>query len=193
MGTLTLSLMTTLDGFITGPDNALDWVVWEEEMDRDATDLLQSVDTVLVGYGAYKDMAAYWPAALTSPSSESERIFARHFDEKPKVIVSDTPRELLWRNEELRVVTNLREEVQALKDSKGHLVCYGGAGFARSLVHTGLIDEYRFYVSPVAIGQGTRLFQSLTAPIKWGACTSKAYGSGAVLLHYKVAGPQQPR
>src|SRR5688500_18701922 len=107
MSKLILSMMMTIDGFVAGPDNGLDWVIWEEEMDRDAAELMQSVDTMLVGYGAYKDMVGYWPAALTKPGSESEGVFAKLINEKPKIIISQTKEELHWKNEELLVVTDL--------------------------------------------------------------------------------------
>src|SRR5690349_16433907 len=122
MGKLILSMMITADGFIAGPNNELDWVVWEEQMDRDASDLIQSVDTMLVGYGAYKDMVSYWPAALTQPGSESEGAFAKLINEKPKIIISQTPQKLLWKNEELLVVSDLANQIAELKQSKGDIV-----------------------------------------------------------------------
>src|SRR5687768_1963844 len=98
MGKIILSMMITLDGFVAGPNNELDWVTWEEEMDHDAAKLIESVDTMLVGYGAYKDMVGYWPAALTNPTSEGEGAFAKLINEKSKVIVSQTEEALLWKN-----------------------------------------------------------------------------------------------
>lgn len=186
MGKLTLSMMITLDGFVAGSNNELDWVVWEDEMDRDASELMQSVDTMLVGYGAYKDMVGYWPAALTKPSSESEGAFAKLINEKPKVIISQSEQELLWKNEELLVVNDLAKQVADLKETKGDIVFYGGAGLAQSMVAAGVIDEYRLYVSPVAIGRGKALFSELSAHINLQAVVAKVYKSGAVMLHYKI-------
>lgn len=185
MGKLILSMMATLDGFAAGPNNELDWVVWEEEMDRDSAELMQSVDAMLVGYGAYKDMVGYWPAALAKPGSESEGIFAALINEKPKVIISQTEKELLWKNEELLVVTDLAKQVMDLK-SKGDIVFYGGAGLAQSMVAAGVIDEYRLYVSPVAIGKGKALFSEVSEHLKLRATVAKVYESGAMMLHYKV-------
>lgn len=186
MGKIILSMMITADGYIAGPNNELDWVVWEDEMDRDAARLIESVDTMLVGYGAYKDMVGYWPAALTNPGSESERAFAKLINEKPKVIVSQTEEELLWKNDELLVVTNLKQQITQLKESKGSLVFYGGAGLAQSLVQEGLVDEYRLLVSPVALSKGRSLFLDLAEPRKLKATDAKVYESGAVLLTYEA-------
>lgn len=184
MGKIILSMMITADGYIAGPNNELDWVVWEEEMDRDAAKLIESVDTMLVGYGAYKDMAEYWPAALTKPGSESEGTFARLINEKSKVIISQTEQELLWKNDKLLIVTDLRQQIAELKANKGDIVFYGGVGLAQSLVREGLIDAYHLLVSPVAISKGQPLFSELTKPQKFKATNAKVYESGAILLTY---------
>lgn len=186
MGKLVLSMMMTLDGFVAGPNNELDWVVWEDEMDRDAIELMRSVDTMLVGYGAYKDMATYWPAALAKPNSESEAIFAKLINAKPKVIISQTQEKLLWKNEELLVVSDLAEQISSLKESKGDIVFYGGAGLAQAVVAAGLVDEYRLFVSPVVIGRGKALFSDISASLKLQAPATKVYTSGAILLQYQA-------
>lgn len=184
VGKIILSMMMTLDGYISGLKGELDWVVWEDEMDRDAAKLIQSVDAMLVGYGAYRDMASYWPAALTKSGSESEGTFARLINDKPKVILSQTDEELLWKYEELLVITDLAEQVTRLRQSKGDMVLYGGAGLARSFAREGLIDEYRLLVSPVAIGRGKPLFSDLRQSIPFRNAETKVYQSGAVLLRY---------
>lgn len=184
MGKIILSMMITADSYIAGPNNELNWVVWEDEMDRDAAKLIESVDTMLVGYGAYKDMAGYWPAALTKPGSESEGAFAKLINEKPKIIVSQTEEELLWKNEELLVVTELKQQITELKKTRGNIVFYGGVGLAQSLVREGLIDEYRLFVSPVAIGNGKPLFSELAEPRNLRVVSAKTYESGAMLLTY---------
>lgn len=187
MGKIILSMMMTLDGFVAGPNNELDWVVWEDEMDRDAATLMNAADAMLVGYGAYKDMAAYWPAALTKPNSESEGAFAKLINDKPKIVVAQTKERLLWKNEELLVVTDLNKQVAALKESKNNIVFYGGAGLAQSMVRQGLIDEYHLFVSPVAIGTGKALFAELSKQLHLQRVSVKTYESGALLLRYQVA------
>lgn len=179
-------MMITADGYIAGPNNELDWVVWEEEMDRDAAKLINSVDTMLVGYGAYKDMASYWPAALTKPQSESEGTFAKLINEKPKVIVSQSEEELLWKNDTLLFITDLKQQITELKESKSDIVFYGGVGLAQSLVREDLIDTYRLLISPVAIGKGKPLFSELLEPRKLKAIGAKIYESGAMLLTYSA-------
>src|SRR3954465_11044909 len=49
--------------------------------------------------------------------------------------------------------------------------------FARSLVETGLIDEYRLVIHPVVLGAGERLF---TAPLTIEPTSTIAFSRGAV-------------
>jgi riboflavin biosynthesis pyrimidine reductase len=53
---------------------------------------------------------------------------------------------------------DLTEAVTRLKQEQtsGYLLAEGGARFARSLVQTSLIDEYRLVVHPVVLGAGER-------------------------------------
>src|SRR4029077_10736874 len=57
---------------------------------------------------------------------------------------------------------DLTEAVTRLKQKRtdGYLLAHGGMRFARSLVETGLIDEYRLVVHPVVLGAGERLFNA---------------------------------
>ncbi|HEX2510307.1 MAG TPA: dihydrofolate reductase family protein, partial [Microvirga sp.] len=61
---------------------------------------------------------------------------------------------------------NLAEEIARLKRQPGkEILAHGGAGFARSLVQLGLVDEYRLLVHPVALGRGLSLFSGLSEPV----------------------------
>ena len=69
-------------------------------------------------------------------------------------------------------VTRLKRE-----RSGGYLLAQGGVRFARSLVGTELIDEYRLVVLPVVLGSGERLFAS---PLRIQAMRTIPFTSGAV-------------
>lgn len=183
MGRLVLSMMSTLDGYIAGPDNGLDWVIWEKEMDRDASVLLQKSDAFLVGYGAYKDMANYWPAAQTKPSSKSEGEFAKLINQKRKIVVSDRDSHLLWQNDELLLVSNLKQQITSLKSQHQTIVAYGGVALAQFLVREALVDSFDLIVSPVALGSGKRLFENLREALLMQDVTVKQYQSGAFRLY----------
>jgi dihydrofolate reductase len=82
---------------------------------------------------------------------------------------------------------DLAEAVTRLKQerSRGYLLAMGGARFARSLVATGLIDEYRLVVHPVVLGEGARLFDT---PLTIKPINTTAFSRGAV-AHVFAAQP----
>jgi dihydrofolate reductase len=65
-------------------------------------------------------------------------------NEIPKVVFSDSLASADW-GETTIAAGDLAEAITRLKQerSDGYLLAHGGARFARSLVETGLIDEYR--------------------------------------------------
>jgi dihydrofolate reductase len=77
-------------------------------------------------------------------------------------------------------VTRLKRE-----RSGGYLLAHGGARFARSLIETGLIDEYRLAVHPVVLGAGERIFH---APLTIEPASTTVFSGGAV-AHVFAAHP----
>ena len=74
---------------------------------------------------------------------------------------------------------DLTEAVTRLKQERsgGYLLAQAGVRFARSLVETGLIDEYRLIVHPIVLGAGERLF---TSPLNLEPVSTTAFSGGAV-------------
>ena len=81
----------------------------------------------------------------------------------------------------------LADAVARLKQERtdGYLLAQGGVRFARSLVQTGLIDEYRLVVHPIVLGAGERLF---AAPLTIEPVSTIAFSGGAV-AHVFAAHP----
>jgi RibD domain-containing protein len=44
-----LQTIVSLDGSFEGPNKELDWYVWDDEMEKYADDLLNTVDAILLG------------------------------------------------------------------------------------------------------------------------------------------------
>jgi dihydrofolate reductase len=86
---------------------------------------------------------------------------------------------------------DLAEAITRLKRerSDGYLLAHGGVRFARSLVESGLIDEYRLVVHPVVLGAGQRIF---TAPLTIEPTSTTVFSGGAV-AHVFAAHPAAPR
>jgi dihydrofolate reductase len=82
---------------------------------------------------------------------------------------------------------NLANEIKRLKRGSGKpLLAHGGAGFARSLVKAGLIDEYHLLVHPVLLGKGLPIFTELSKPRKLELLESIRFKSGTVAQIYRA-------
>jgi dihydrofolate reductase len=83
---------------------------------------------------------------------------------------------------------DLAEAITRLKQerSDGYLLAHGGARFARSLVETGLIDEYRLVVHPTVLDAGERIF---LAPLSIEPMSTTVFSGGAV-AHVFAAHPR---
>jgi dihydrofolate reductase len=82
---------------------------------------------------------------------------------------------------------DLAEAITRLKRERsgGYLLAHGGARFARSLVQTGLIDEYRLLIHPAVLGAGERIF---LAPLTIEPISTTVFSGGAV-AHVFAAHP----
>ncbi|GIF45649.1 dihydrofolate reductase [Asanoa ferruginea] len=172
MASLVLKMSVSLDGFVAPPDGSADWVAAGRSDDgRDWTvETLSNAGAHLVGATTYAAWAGFWPSAVGP--------FAKPMNEIPKVVFSHSLASADW-GETTIAAGDLTDAVTRLKkeDSGGYLLAHGGVRFARSLVETGLIDEYRLVVHPVVLGAGERLF---TAPLTIEPIDTIAFSGGAV-------------
>jgi dihydrofolate reductase len=83
---------------------------------------------------------------------------------------------------------DLAEGIAGLKQELGKdILAHGGAGFARSLIARGLVDEYRFLVHPVTLGSGLPIFSDLSKPLALTLVSSTPFPSGAMANVYRPA------
>jgi len=104
-------------------------------------------------------------------------------NEIPKVVFSGTLTSADW-GETTIAAGDLAEAITRLKRERpeGYLLAHGGA---RSLVETGLIDEYRLLIHPVVLGAGERIF---LGPLTIEPKTTTVFSRGAV-AHVFAAHP----
>jgi dihydrofolate reductase len=72
----------------------------------------------------------------------------------------------------------------------GRDLAVGGAGLAHTCIKLGLIDEYRRFVSPVALGGGTPYFPSLTERINLELVETRTFSARVVYVRYRFGAPE---
>jgi dihydrofolate reductase len=183
MRKLKLQMQITVDGCVAGSEGQLDWMTF----DMDAAlvgfinELTDSSDTILLGRKMTPGFMSYWEGVLAKPQSP-EYPFAEKMIGTPKVVFSKTIPRIDGKN--IRVENgDLVNAVNRLKGQAGKdIVVYGGANFVSSLIQHDLIDELNFFVNPVAIGEGLRVFSARKA-LKLDR--SRAYSCGIVVNTYR--------
>jgi dihydrofolate reductase len=150
------------------------------------TQLLRGFDLLVYGRKTYQLMVPYWPDIAKSQSETKADIeFAQTFVSKKKVVFSRSLASAADENTRI-VSTNLRDEILKLKQEQGKNILAGGVNIPSQLIELGLVDEYRFVVMPIIVGEGRRLLEGISLPekLQLKLVESKPFKSGCVALRY---------
>src|SRR5213080_791205 len=177
--TLAATLFVSLDSVVESPEK-WSFPFWSEETQKFKFDETFASDALLLGRVTYEGFAAAWPGRKDPDG------FADRFNSMPKYVASRTLKKLAWNNSHL-IQGDLAAEVSKLKQQPGQdIVIHGSPGLIRSLLPSGLIDEFRLLVYPLVLGQGKRLFDEASqASLK--LVESTTFSKGVVKLVYRPA------
>lgn len=181
-------LHLSLDGLTSGPNDELDWISYDSELERYAHSMHDEMDTVIWGRRTYEGMAGYWLNVPNDPNAEAPALeHARWLDTVTKVVVSRTLDKVEWNNTStLLIKDNLAEEINKLKHQAGkNMWLLGSPVLTQSFMQLDLIDEYRFNINPTVLGVGKALFDNVTRqfPLKLLECNTLK--SGVITLRYE--------
>lgn len=211
MRKLILKMSVSVDGFVGGPNGEISWLF--RSMDDNVTEwlkeLLSNSGVHIMGSRTFHDMASYWPYSsqpLAAPMNEIPKVVFTK-----KGIIESTNAELttnalkdarvnseglfntsdtvsLYASTWTHAVIangNINDEIIRLKQQKGgYILAHGGAGFAQSLIQSGLIDEYRLLIHPVILGKGLPLFTSSPHPVNLLLKNSIHFKGGIIANNY---------
>jgi dihydrofolate reductase len=187
MRKLKLQMQVSLDGFnSTGPNDDQKWVTWAWDEIKDYVfELLDTSDTILIGRKLAVDYIPYWQNSLTKPDGQMYDA-AKMIVSTKKVVFSKTLEKSLWDNTDI-AKGDLKDEIAKLKNQSGKdIIVYGGSSFVSALIKEGLIDEFHFFVNPVALGKGVSAFDNLENLQQLRLKKSITYDCGIVLLVYEL-------
>ncbi|MDD4971243.1 MAG: dihydrofolate reductase family protein [Paludibacter sp.] len=211
MRKLILKMSISADGFVAGPKGQIDWIF--RSMDESAAawtvETLWQAGVHIMGSRTFHDMASYWPASsevFAAPMNEIPKVvftrkdFLEPTSEEPTTNALEDARinsEGLFNTSDTVSLhasswvhagiagDSLETEINRLKEQDGKFIlAHGGASFARSLVESGLIDEYRLLIHPVILGKGLPLFSTVATPFDLKLENSIAFKSGIIANTY---------
>ena len=185
MKKIIVSMHTSLDGFVAGPNGEMNWIKFDEELFDFVGTLTNDADTALYGRKTYELMQNYWPTADQKPNATKHDFeHARWYKQSMKIIVSTT-----LNNSELdktKVIgNNLAENIKKLKHESGkNIMVFGSASVSHFLFNEGLVDELWLFVNPVVIGGGIPLFKGVNHTVNLIFAECKQFSCGVAGLHY---------
>lgn len=173
MKKIILYIAASLDQRIAEPDGSLEWLTGvpnPQKTNNEYKDLLDSVDTVLIGGRTYREllnMEVIWP-----------------YQEQMTYVVSRHN----WGDEDnIHFITNnIIENISALRNELGKdILLVGGGELTSMLLAADLVDEMRITYIPVILGNGIPLFPEQSKESKWELIKCKNYSSSIVKVEYQ--------
>jgi dihydrofolate reductase len=182
MSKVVYSMGVSLDGYVASTDGSIDWSGPDEELHRFHNEQTQELGAHVMGRRLYETML-YWETVDESSSEPEYGIeFAELWNPLPKLVFSRT----LERVEgNARLATgDVAEEVERLKRETDGDVGVGGSKLASACIELGLVDEFRPFVYPVALGDGIPFLPPLAERIEMRLVETREFGIGVVYLRY---------
>ena len=176
MARLVFGMNQSLDGYVDhmafGPSPALFRHFIKEAQEQAGS---------LYGRHVY-ELMRYWDD--DQPDWDADRhAFAAAWRKQPKWVVSRSL-DSVGPNATL-IQADLERTVRALKAGHDGEIEVAGPTLAQSLTELGLIDEYRIYLHPVALGHGTPYFAGPRPPLR--LMTHDRIGEDVIRLTYVPA------
>lgn len=179
----------SLDGFASGPNDELDWIAYDDELERYAHSLHAQTDAVIWGRRTYEGMASYWLTVPGNPeSTPTEREHAQYLQDATKIVVSRTLDHIDWDGAQNTVLIkdNIADEINRIKQQPGKDIWFlGSTTLAQTFMQLDLIDEYRININPTVLGQGKPLFAGVTRAFPLKLLESRPLASGVIVLRYE--------
>jgi dihydrofolate reductase len=174
----------TVDGMYADPDGGLYAFDPAEDEHRFANDLVRESGDIVMGRVMYGVMEYWDELDLDDPTkTDIERDFATVWRATPKHVVTRGQPALRGNSDILQ--GDVVEAVRAMKAGEGPPIMLGcGADLFATLAEAGLIDDFRFLVTPVALGEGKALFASLSKPLGLRSVGSRVFSTGNTLLEF---------
>ena len=176
--TVTLHMVSSLDGFIAKNDNSVSWLecpgsVYEAGAsisEEEIAAFVKTIDCYVLGSRTYEHaLELGWPHGDT-----------------PAVVV--TSRQLQPARKSVEFYSG---DLKTLVDEKlapryRNIWLVGGAMLCQRFLELGLVDKIMLTIAPVLLGDGLRLFGGSLAEQRWNLTNVVAYKNGFVELSYSA-------
>jgi dihydrofolate reductase len=176
--TVTLHVVSSLDGFIARKDNSVSWLdangsLYEAGVSisaEEAAAFVKTIDCYVLGSRTYEHaLELGWP-----------------YGDTPAVVATGRRLHSIRKSVEF-----YSGDLKTLVDEKlapryRNIWLVGGAMLSQRFLELGLVDEIRQVIAPVLLGDGLRLFGDSLTEQRWDLKNVVAYKNGFVELSYSA-------
>ncbi len=171
MRRVTFGGAVSLDAYLAGPGDAMDWLRWSPDVSALTDAYWETIDTVVIGRRTYEVAVAggtrAYPGVVNYVCSRT----------RPSGQVNG-----------VEFAADGVALVRRLKQEAGKGICVMGGGvLGAALLDAGLVDEIGLNVHPLVLGSGVPLLPGLTHRIPLRLVESRVLEEGCVLLRYAVS------
>ena len=168
------STLVSLDGVIEAPER---WAIFDSEATAYSLEQLGYYDAFVMGRVTYEKFYADWGHTAGNP-------YIDRINAMPKYVASRSLTQTAWNATPLG--PDPSSAIARLKDQPGKdLIKYGTSRFDGTLVRDHLIDEFHFWIMPVVVGTGQRLFEDVdTSGLDLRLTAQRRLKNGSVILTY---------
>ena len=175
----------TLDGYFTGVNGDMSWAhkdPQDAEWNSFVAENSSSDGALVFGRVTYEMMAGFWP---TPNAIKNIPEVAAGMNARPKLVFSRTLVSAGWNNTTL-VKGDVTTEMRRMKQEFGSdMVILGSGSIVSQLAHAGLIDEYQIALTPIVLGQGRTMFETVKERQSLKLTKTRPFTNGSVLLNYE--------
>jgi dihydrofolate reductase len=174
---VTLHMVSSLDGFIAKKDNSVSWLdspgsVYEAGVSlsqEEAAAFVKAIDCYVLGSHTYEHaLELGWP-----------------YGDAPAVVVTGRKWPAPKKNVEF-YAGDLKTLVDVKLARFRNIWLVGGAMLCQSFLELGLVDNITLTIAPVLLGEGLSLFGNSLREKKWNLKNVVAYKNGFVELSYSA-------
>ena len=178
---VTIHMAASLDGFIARKNGSTDWLETSDDFAGGETmdpafveTFLKSIDCYVMGSRTYETAMAFEARGL-----------GWVYGDKPTFVL--TSRELPKVRDTVEFHSgDLAQFVSSLRARFGSIWFVGGGAVSGQCLDLGLVDEIRYSILPILVGDGVRFFENVARDVPLHLTEVKAYKSGMVGLCYEV-------
>ena len=176
---VTLHMVSSLDGFIAKKDNSVSWMdsagsIYEAGVsisEEEAAAFVKTIDCYVLGSRTYEHaLELGWP-----------------YGDTPVVVVTSREwpparKSVEFYSGDLKTLVDVK-----LAPQYRNIWLVGGAMLCQRFLELGLVDEINLMIAPVLLGEGLRLFGGSLAEERWNLKNVVAYKNGFVELSYSAS------